>query len=178
MAQANGRPNTAPDTAPADHANAAPDPAERPERAAWMGLLARAAPADLAAAMTAAERALGGFPRHRWLRAPEIGTVMVQARIGGTGQAYNQGEITVTRAALRLPCGTVGHAWVGGRDRDHATRAAMADALLQRAASAPAIRDRVLGPLAARERAVAAETAAKAAATKVNFFTLVRGENA
>lgn len=140
------------------------------ERRDWMGLLARARPAQLAALMPA------DLPEHRLVRAAEIGSVMVRGRIGGTGAPFNLGEMTVTRCSLRLPCGAVGHAYVQGRDRDHALRAAMVDALMQTDA-APRLRHDCLGPLAAEEAARRAERSGKAAATKVEFFTLVRGED-
>ncbi len=138
-------------------------------RKAWMGLLARAKPARLAGL-------LPELPVHDLLRAPEIGAVMVRGRIGGTGQPFNLGEMTVTRCALRLGSGAVGHAHVQGRDKGHALRAAVVDALMQ-GDQAAAVHAAVLGPLQAEEVARRASRAAKAAATKVEFFTLVRGED-
>ena len=140
------------------------------ERRDWMGLLARAAPARLAELLPAP------LPAHDLLRAPEIGSVMVRGRIGGTGAPFNLGEMTVTRCSLRLEGGAVGHAHVQGRDRDHALRAAVVDALMQTDA-APALRRDCLAPLAAEEAARRAARAGKAAASKVEFFTLVRGED-
>lgn len=135
----------------------------------WMGLLARAKPERLA-------NLVPEIPPHDLLRAPEIGAVMVRGRIGGTGQPFNLGEMTVTRCALRLGSGAVGHAHVQGRDKGHALRAAVVDALMQ-TDQAGALRDAVLAPLQAEEVARRANRAAKAAATKVEFFTLVRGED-
>lgn len=140
------------------------------ERRDWMGLLARAAPARLAELLPAP------LPAHDLLRPPEIGSVMVRGRIGGTGAPFNLGEMTVTRCSLRLEGGAVGHAHVQGRDRDHALRAAIVDALMQTDA-APALRRDCLAPLAAEEAARRAARAGKAAASKVEFFTLVRGED-
>lgn len=140
------------------------------DRKAWMGLLARAKPDVLAAVMPADQ------PDHVLLRAPEIGSVMVRGRVGATGAPFNLGEVTVTRCALRLTCGTVGHGHVQGRDRDHARQAALIDALMQ-TDRAEAIREQVLTPLATAEQTARNTRAAKAAATKVEFFTLVRGED-
>jgi alpha-D-ribose 1-methylphosphonate 5-triphosphate synthase subunit PhnG len=145
----------------------APSPADRK---AWMATLAKAPPARLAALMP-------DLPPHDILRAPEVGAVMVQGRTGATGAPFNLGEMTVTRTSIRLGCGTVGHAWVQGRDKAHARRAAVADALLQTAAAAET-HTRVLAPLQAEAAAAKAARAAKAAATKVEFFTMVRGDNA
>ncbi|MEL7204677.1 MAG: phosphonate C-P lyase system protein PhnG, partial [Pseudomonadota bacterium] len=113
---------------------------------------------------------------HVWLRAPEIGGVMVRGRTGATGAPFNLGEMTVTRCSLKLPGGEVGHGYVQGRDKDHATRAALVDAHMQTAQS-EAIRRGVLDPLEETMRATAETRARKAAATKVDFFTLVRGED-
>jgi alpha-D-ribose 1-methylphosphonate 5-triphosphate synthase subunit PhnG len=101
---------------------------------------------------------------------------MVRGRTGGTGAPFNLGEMTVTRCSIRLPCGTVGHAWVQGRDKDHARRAALGDALMQTAEAARLQAD-ILTPLADEAAEARATRAAKAAATKVEFFTLVRGED-
>lgn len=140
------------------------------ERQEWMGLLARARPAALAALLP------DPLPDHSLLRAPEIGAVMVRGRAGATGAPFNLGEMTVVRCSLRLASGAVGHAVVQGRDRDHARRAAVVDALMQ-TGEAAAIRVRVLDPLAEAEAEVRQARAEKAAATKVEFFTMVRGED-
>lgn len=137
------------------------------DRLGWMGLMARATPARLAALFP-------DLPPHSFLRVPEVGAVMVQGRIGGTGGPFNLGEMTVTRCTLRLDSGAVGHAHVQGRDKTHAARAAVLDALLQ---TDTTLQTRVLAPLQAEETARRATRAAKAAATKVAFFTLVRGED-
>lgn len=138
-------------------------------RPVWMGLLARASPARLT-------QLFPDLPPHDMLRPPEIGAVMVQGRTGATGQPFNLGEMTVTRCALRLSSGAVGHAHVQGRDKGHATRAAVLDALMQTEA-ANILTATILAPLQAEEVARRTARAAKAAATKVEFFTLVRGED-
>ncbi|GHF48234.1 hypothetical protein GCM10017056_19720 [Seohaeicola zhoushanensis] len=138
-----------------------------------MSLLARAPAARLAALV----ETLGPLPEHDWLRRPETGGVMVRGRMGGTGGAFNLGEMTVTRCALKLADGTVGHAYVQGRDAAHATRAALTDALLQTGRAAE-VQGAVIGPLAREAAARRSARAEKAAATKVEFFTMVRGEDA
>ncbi len=144
-------------------------PSETLARRSWMGLLARAKAARLA-------QLFPDLPEYSTLRAPEVGAVMVRGRIGGVGQPFNLGEMTVTRCALSLPGGAVGHAHVQGRDKAHAVRAALIDALMQ-TEHADGVRATVLGPLAAEEAARKTTRAAKAAATRVEFFTLVRGED-
>jgi alpha-D-ribose 1-methylphosphonate 5-triphosphate synthase subunit PhnG len=141
-----------------------------PDRKTWMATLAKAPPERLEALMP-------DLPPHEVLRAPEIGAVMVQGRTGATGAPFNLGEMTVTRASVRLGCGTVGHAWVQGRDKAHARRAALADALLQTDAL-PATLAGIIEPLQAEAASEKAGRAAKAAGTKVEFFTMVRGDNA
>lgn len=140
------------------------------DRPGWMGLLTRAPAARLTVLMPA------DLPPFAWVRPPEIGAVMVRGRTGGKGAPFNLGEMTVTRCALRLECGTMGHAHVQGRDRAHATRAALVDALMQ-GARAQEIRASVLQPLARDEASIRAARAARAARTRVEFFTLVRGED-
>ena len=141
-------------------------------RADWIGLLGRAAPGALRERM----EALGSLPEPDWLRRPETGTVMVRGRAGGTGAPFNLGEVTATRCALRLD-GAEGHALVQGRDALHATAAAQVDALLQ-GPRADEVRTAVLVPLATAETARRAARAAKAEATRVDFETMVRGEDA
>lgn len=142
---------------------------EKSGRQMWMGLLARADAGRLALL-------LPELPAHTHLRPPQVGTVMVRGRIGGVGQPFNLGEMTVTRCSLCLADGAVGHAQVQGRDKMHALRAAVIDALMQ-TGRADALRADVLNPLAADETARRDIRAAKAAATRVEFFTLVRGED-
>jgi len=134
-----------------------------------MGLLARAPVARLS-------QVFPQLPDHAVLRGPEVGAVMVRGRQGGTGAPFNLGEMTVTRCSVRLACGTTGHAHVQGRDKDHARRAAVIDALLQTEA-ADVLAEVVLSPLAKAEAERRRSRAAKAAATKVEFFTMVRGDD-
>jgi alpha-D-ribose 1-methylphosphonate 5-triphosphate synthase subunit PhnG len=101
---------------------------------------------------------------------------MVQGRTGGTGAPFNLGEMTVTRCALALEGGAIGHAYVQGRDKRQAEQAALVDALMQ-GPEAGRVRAGLLEPLAAQMLAREGARAAKAAATKVEFFTLVRGDD-
>lgn len=110
------------------------------------------------------------------MRAPETGLVMAQGRIGGDGRAFNVGEATVTRAAVRLPTGETGFAYHLGRDHPRARLAAILDAHWQHPGRRTAV-EVALGQIAERRAAEAAVTARKIAATRVNFFTLARGED-
>ena len=122
-------------------------------------------------------RRLGDLPEHAELRAPESGLVMVRGRIGGDGAPFNLGEATVTRAAVQLHTGEIGYSYVLGRDHKKARLAALATHL----ADAP-LRDASSGTSSRRcaiaSRASARRRAQETAATRVDFFTLVRGENA
>ena len=138
-------------------------------RKAWMSLLAKSRPDALRALMPS-------LPAVQVMRPPEVGAVMVEGRNGATGAPFNLGEMTVTRCSVRTEDGAVGHAYVQGRDKDHALRAAILDALLQTGARDD-IDARILAPLAAEAATIRARRAEKAAATKVEFFTLVRGED-
>lgn len=141
-------------------------------RKSWLSLLATAPVADVAARWQALDLA----PEVTDLRAPEIGGVMVRGRGGATGAAFNLGEMTVTRASVQLADGTVGHGYVQGRDKSGARQVAVIDALMQ-TDLAPRLERDLLAPLRARRDAARAARAAKAAATKVEFFTMVRGED-
>ncbi len=141
-------------------------------RKQWMSLLAKCDPAELDGAWSALDLSLD----HQVLRAPEVGSVMVRGRAGAVGAAFNLGEITVTRCSVRLSSGQDGHAYVQGRDKTKALRAALLDAGMQTAA-ATKIREKVLTPLSTAATRRQTTRAAKAAATKVDFFTMARGED-
>lgn len=138
-----------------------------------MSLLAKAPTAWL----QQATEQLGELPSYVWLRQPEIGLAMVRARTGGSGTQFNLGEMSVTRCALRLATGETGMAYVAGRDIAHATRAAIVDALMQTTAAA-SIEASVITPIERRLQQQDAERQAAAQATRVEFMTMVRGENA
>lgn len=141
-------------------------------RARWMSALAQAEPV----AIEAAWEALARRPQYRLLRPPETGLVMVRGRAGGTGSPFNLGEMTVTRCSVELEGGRVGHAYVAGRDRRHAEAAAVFDALLQDEAQRGTLEARVIEPLLRAREARHREARARAATTRVEFFTMVRGE--
>ena len=149
---------------------AAPDPAAR--RAA-MALLAEADNEELRSGLAAA----GISARHSEIRPPETGLMMVRGRIGGDGAPFNLGEATVTRCSVQLATGEIGHAYLLGRDREHARLAALCDALWQAPAHRDGIERHVLSPIRTQRQAEQAREAARTAATKVDFFTLVRGDN-
>jgi alpha-D-ribose 1-methylphosphonate 5-triphosphate synthase subunit PhnG len=144
----------------------------QPDRATWLGLIATA-PHDRLLALWAG---IGPAPDHHILRGPEIGTVMLRGRTGGTGAPFNLGEITVTRASVQLAAGPVGHGHVQGRSHPAALVAALIDALMQ-TAQAPLLTEKILTALLTDRDTARTARAARAAATKVDFFTLMRGDD-
>lgn len=142
-------------------------------RKRWMRVLARAGAARLAEAMATLESP----PLFEHIRAPEVGMVLVRGRAGGDGQRFNLGEMTMTRCSVALPDGFVGHGYVAGRDKAHAELAAVFDALLQDSERNPGIMDSVIAPLEREQQTARREHNEKTAATRVNFFTMVRGED-
>lgn len=140
-------------------------------RQEWMSILAKAPGDRLAQVM----QMLGPEASFTWLRAPEFGAVMSRGRAGATGAPFNLGEITVTRCSLQLEDGAVGHAYIAGRDADRARRAALCDALLQ-GPRAEEVKRAVIVPLREALTRQAAQSAARAETTRVDFFTMVRGE--
>lgn len=116
-------------------------------------------------------------PQVETLRGPETGLVMVRGRIGGGGAPFNMGEATVTRATVRLGNGAVGHAYAMGRSSEKVRLAAVFDALWQEPAHRQAVEDTVLAPIAQRLNDNLEDRRAETNATKVDFFTMVRGDN-
>ncbi len=145
--------------------------AQSAPRQRWMSVLAKAPTADLEAAWDE----LGAQPTYDLLRRPETGLVMVRGRAGGVGAQFNLGEMTVTRCSVRLADGRVGHAYVGGRDRRKSELAAVFDAMLQDDAMRPELESSLITPLSDAQEQRRADVRAKAAATRVDFFTMVRG---
>lgn len=127
--------------------------------------------------LSKAADAYGTLPGFTWLRQPEVGLAMVRARTGGTGAQFNLGEMSVTRCALRIDSGEMGVACIAGREIRHAQWAALFDALMQTDA-APTVRATVLAPIEAALAANLAKTMEQAQATRVDFMTMVRGEDA
>ena len=73
-------------------------PASTAARQHWMSVLAKATPTEI---LTAWDE-MTGKPDYRFIRPPETGLVMVQARAGGSGQRFNYGEMTMN--IVRTSC--------------------------------------------------------------------------
>ena len=134
----------------------------------WMAVLARAP----AAAIEAGLAAHGPLPAWTRVRGPDVGLAMVRGRAGGSGAPFNLGEMTVTRCTVRLESGRAGHAYISGRDERRAELAAVADALLQDPEAGKSLHDRLIAPLSLAQREERLVRAEKAAATRVEFFSM------
>ncbi|TSE07228.1 phosphonate C-P lyase system protein PhnG [Mesorhizobium intechi] len=146
---------------------------DQAERKAAMATLAQSSGDDIVRLWNEA-----GLPSQaELLRGPETGLVTLRGRIGGGGAPFNVGEATVTRATVRLPSGQVGHCYALGRDKQKARLAAIADALWQDPARRAEVETRLIAPLRSALATTQEKRRAETAATKVDFFTMVRGED-
>ncbi len=137
-----------------------------------MAVLAHADVARIEAGLEALD-----IPAHETLRRPENGLVMVRGRIGGDGAPFNLGEASVSRAAVRLASGEVGFGYTLGRDGEKARLIALCDALIQSEHFMHDVEKKIVAPLRQEQAAARACHAAQTAATRVDFYTLVRGED-
>ncbi|WP_338505276.1 phosphonate C-P lyase system protein PhnG [Erwinia aphidicola] len=137
----------------------------------WLSVLAHSQPAEL----------LAHWPQdlkadYQPLRPAETGLTRLQARMGGTGKRFILGDTTVTRAVVRLANGLCGYSYILGRDKDHAERCALLDALLQ-SDGMPHLHQHIIAPLAALRQEQQTLRSREVASSRVDFFTLVRGDN-
>jgi alpha-D-ribose 1-methylphosphonate 5-triphosphate synthase subunit PhnG len=144
---------------------------QQAQRKAAMAVLAHAEAGEIAARL----RNLA-VPAHQDLREPESGLVMLRGRVGGDGAPFNLGEATVSRAAIRLASGEVGFGYTLGRDGEKARLIALCDALVQSQDFGASVERDVIAPLREQLLAERKQAAAETAATKVDFYTMVRGE--
>jgi alpha-D-ribose 1-methylphosphonate 5-triphosphate synthase subunit PhnG len=136
-----------------------------------MAVLAHAEAGEIAARL----RNLA-VPGHQDLREPESGLVMLRGRVGGDGAPFNLGEATVSRAAIRLASGEVGFGYTLGRDGEKAWLIALCDALVQSRDFGATVERDVIAPLREQLMLQRKQAAEETAATKVDFYTMVRGE--
>lgn len=119
---------------------------------------------------------LGIHTSHRCVRGPETGMAMVRGRMGGSGNAFNLGEMTLSRASVVLEDGSLGHGWVAGRNKPQAELIALIDACARQPAWVRRIDSELVEPLAEALEEERQQASQAAAATRVDFFTMVRGE--
>jgi alpha-D-ribose 1-methylphosphonate 5-triphosphate synthase subunit PhnG len=143
-------------------------------RQQWMAVLAHSEPQDLADRW----QALHISANYQVIRQPETGLVQIQARMGATGQRFFAGDATLTRAVVQLDNGLYGYSYLLGRDKTHAERCAVIDALMQDKAHFQTLQETLIAPLAANREQRRAKRRAEVNSSRVDFFTLVRGDNA
>ncbi|MEM9358160.1 MAG: phosphonate C-P lyase system protein PhnG [Pseudomonadota bacterium] len=146
---------------------------DQSDRQAAMAIFARATGEELASGLKAADCATNC----RDLRPPETGLVMARGRISGIGQPFNLGEVTVTRAAIQLADGSSGFSYLRGRSQERARLAAIADAYWQNPQFRKAIETHIVERVQQRLDSERRKSKAEVAATQVDFFTMVRGED-
>jgi alpha-D-ribose 1-methylphosphonate 5-triphosphate synthase subunit PhnG len=137
-----------------------------------MAVLAKSTPADVKKAWEGLDR----LTNFKHLKKPEVGLVMVQARAGKDGTRFNLGEMTITRCTVQVEGGYIGCAYVAGRSPGHAEAAAVLDAMLQDPRYREHIMKEIIVPLGAILEEKRARDAAKSESTRVEFFTMVRGD--
>ncbi len=147
------------------------------QRQWWISVLAKATLKPLEQQVAR----LGDLPAYDFLRPPEIGLTMVQGRAGGTGQPFYLGEMTLTRCVVRLQTddeteAIAGFGYIAGRSHRHAELAALCDALLQHPAWVEQVQVTVIAPLVEAAQQQREVQARQVEATRVNFFTMVRGQ--
>jgi alpha-D-ribose 1-methylphosphonate 5-triphosphate synthase subunit PhnG len=139
----------------------------------WLSVLAHSSAAEFDAHW----QPLNLKPEFTLIRPAEIGLTRLQARMGATGKRFVVGDATVTRAVVRLNDGTLGYSYLLGRDKAHAERCALMDALLQQTETGELLQEKIITPLAASREEQRQLRAREIASSKVDFFTLVRGDN-
>lgn len=144
------------------------------QRQHWMAVLAASCPPSLVTRLAALKISVDYVA----IRPPETGLLQIQGRMGGTGDGFLAGDTTVTRAVLKLASGTYGYSYVLGRDKAHAEQCALADALLQEPCHHLTLMETLIAPLQAERDALIATRQAEINTSRVDFFTLVRGDNA
>ncbi len=140
-------------------------------RQAWMAILAKSSVVDLERYV----RTLEKLPKYFFLRHPEIGLAMVRGKAGGTGEAFNLGEMTVTRCVIKME-DVKGFGYVRGRSKRHAELAAVYDGLLQQEKWFSQVQKQVIQPLQTKLSEHQQKQQSQIEATKVEFFTMLRGE--
>ena len=143
------------------------------QRQQWLSVLAHSS----ASALAQHWQALRLSPRFSLIRPAEIGLTRLMARMGASGKRFVMGDATVTRAVVQLEDGTLGYSYVLGRDKAHAERCALIDALLQQPQTHALLSEKLITPLAALREEQRQLRAREIASSKVEFFTLVRGDN-
>ncbi|MGD1804406.1 phosphonate C-P lyase system protein PhnG [Dapis sp. BLCC M126] len=140
-------------------------------RQRWMATLAKSDLNQLEAKVAE----IGTLPEYSFIRPPEIGLTMVRGRAGGTGQIFNLGEMTITRCTLKIE-EVIGFGYIAGRSYRHVELAALCDGLMQLPEWHDIVQSIVIEFLEAEAKRKTEIQQCQTEATKVNFFTLARGD--
>lgn len=143
------------------------------QRQRWISVLARADFDNLQKYWDA----IGINSRFTTIRPAEIGLAQVQGRIGASGRKFNMGDVTISRAVIQLESGEMGYSYVQGRNKQHAEIAAIIDALMQADIYNQQLESQLIEPLAAIKLNQEQVRQQAVSSSKVDFFTLVRGED-
>ncbi|NOH62227.1 phosphonate C-P lyase system protein PhnG [Vibrio sp. RE88] len=143
------------------------------ERQKWMSVLAQSQFSELKSRWDT----LALAPEYAMVRQSEIGLAQVRARMGSTGRQFNVGDATITRAVIKLSSGELGYSYLQGRNKPHAELAAVIDALMQNDQYLEVLNSQLIEPLAALKHERDSQRAQEVASSKVDFFTMVRGED-
>ena len=146
--------------------------AENQQRQQWLSVLSRSTLESIQKLW----QALMVEPEYQLLKAPESGMVMVKAKAGGSGQAFNMGEMTVTRTVVQLSTGEIGYGYTQGRDKKKSELIAVIDACIQLGDWGERILQNIIRPLEEQLTLHYQQRQNETDASKVNFFTMVRGE--
>lgn len=106
----------------------------------------------------------------------EVGMMMVRAQAGTGGEVFNAGEMTVTRCVVQRG-GIIGVGYTAGRSKQKAELIALIDLYLQDVEFCDLVVGSLIEPLEANIKQRKATQTKKTNQTKVDFFTMVRGES-
>lgn len=145
----------------------------RVARLRWLGICVRVPGDEVRHYWEGFER-----PDIRVLKAPEVGLVMTQGRTHGTGSPFLFGEASMTRCVVgdTEGLGLLGYGQILGRDKGLARAIADLDLLAQDVELGPQI-DLWIAAWADELQALDRAEAERVQATRVDFLTLVRGED-
>ena len=145
----------------------------RDARLRWLGICVRVPQDEVRHFWNGLDR-----PDIRVLKAPEVGLVMTQGRTHGTGSPFLLGEASMTRCVVSDTegLGLLGYGQILGRDKGLARAIADLDLLAQDIEFGPQI-DLWVAAWADELQALDSAEAERVQATRVDFLTLVRGED-
>jgi alpha-D-ribose 1-methylphosphonate 5-triphosphate synthase subunit PhnG len=142
------------------------------DRQRWMALLGGASVKDLE---TEKEKLRPDIDWEFILK-PEVGLLMVQSKADGSHPGFNLGEMSVTKCVLQVQGQYLGYAVILGSDLVHAELAALFDGLLQHPDFRDDLKNSLISNLALKQKEKDRALEKETADTRVEFFTLKRGE--